>query len=364
MKRILLICLLVLTTTTTTLGGCKSDNESQFSLQDTIYLGSSDSHLYALTSSGTLKWKYATGEGIYSTPIIGLDGTIYVSSDDGNLYAINTDGILKWKYYIGELYRAAYINNSIYICTFGGNIYSINLDGTLSWRKKLNMYYYYCRSIQTCGDSIYVLDNNGKIFALYLGGMLKWENDSLDISHLSVKEDTIYANSHYELYALDAQNGTIKWSYPINEENEFIFTNNVGSSQVYLGIWSIEGSKVVALDLQGNIQWTFMCDPSTRIESITLDNNYSVSILTATHNTYTYDDTNILLYTLDKAGVLQWRTNIENDYPYSLIVGSNNTTYIGAYSGNLYAIDDNGILKWAYQTEGSECSPAVDTQLK
>ncbi len=45
---------------------------------------------------GTLKWSYATGGGIYSSPAVGPDGTIYVGSRDFSLYAINPDGTLKW----------------------------------------------------------------------------------------------------------------------------------------------------------------------------------------------------------------------------------------------------------------------------
>jgi len=38
---------------------------------------------------GTLKWKYRTGNKVWSSPAIGSDGTIYVGSKDWHLYAIN-----------------------------------------------------------------------------------------------------------------------------------------------------------------------------------------------------------------------------------------------------------------------------------
>lgn len=46
----------------------------------TIYVGSSDDHLYALNPNGTLRWRYPTGGEIWSSPAIGPDGTIYVGS--------------------------------------------------------------------------------------------------------------------------------------------------------------------------------------------------------------------------------------------------------------------------------------------
>ena len=49
-----------------------------------------------------LAWKYATGNAIYSSPALGADGTIYVGSNDDNLYALTASGALKWKYATGR----------------------------------------------------------------------------------------------------------------------------------------------------------------------------------------------------------------------------------------------------------------------
>jgi outer membrane protein assembly factor BamB len=47
------------------------------------------------SNNGKLKWRFATGKSIYSSPAIGSDGTIYVGSQDGNLYAISCNWI-RW----------------------------------------------------------------------------------------------------------------------------------------------------------------------------------------------------------------------------------------------------------------------------
>jgi len=60
----------------------------------TIYVGSSDHYLYALNPDGTLKWKFQTGKRVFSSPAISSDGTIYVGSDDHYLYALNPDSFL------------------------------------------------------------------------------------------------------------------------------------------------------------------------------------------------------------------------------------------------------------------------------
>ncbi len=57
----------------------------------TVYVGTLDHNLYAITNSGTnagIKWAYQTGGAIVSSPVIGENGTVYVGSEDGFLYAV------------------------------------------------------------------------------------------------------------------------------------------------------------------------------------------------------------------------------------------------------------------------------------
>ena len=64
----------------------------------TIYVGSSDSKLYAINYDGSKKWSYKTNGAVRSTPAVSNDGIIYFGSDDKHLYAINPDGSLKWRF--------------------------------------------------------------------------------------------------------------------------------------------------------------------------------------------------------------------------------------------------------------------------
>jgi hypothetical protein len=52
-------------------------------------VGSDDANLYAINPDSTLKWKNPTGGAVDSSPAIGSDGTIYVGSNDNYLYAIS-----------------------------------------------------------------------------------------------------------------------------------------------------------------------------------------------------------------------------------------------------------------------------------
>ncbi len=66
-----------------------------------IYVRSSDNNvsaIYALYgASGTLKWKYTTGNSLFSTPAVS-GGMVYVGSWN-NVYAFDAaSGVLKWNY--------------------------------------------------------------------------------------------------------------------------------------------------------------------------------------------------------------------------------------------------------------------------
>ena len=63
-------------------------------LDGTIYVTSSDQHLYALDSSGNLKWSFAAVNSVVAPPTIGSDGTIYFGATDNYFYAVNPDGSL------------------------------------------------------------------------------------------------------------------------------------------------------------------------------------------------------------------------------------------------------------------------------
>src|ERR1051326_8646519 len=68
----------------------------------TIYFGSEDKNLYALTPTGALKWKIDLGAPMGSSPAIAADGTIYVANGSifpiptgGQIYAVSPDGTVK-----------------------------------------------------------------------------------------------------------------------------------------------------------------------------------------------------------------------------------------------------------------------------
>ncbi len=119
-------------------GNCL-DSSPAVGADGTIYVGSEDNNLYALNpADGSLKWNYPTRGAIYSSPAIGADGTIYVGSEDGKLYALNPDGSFKWSYSAnGGVGTSPAIgtDGTIYFGSDDWNLYALNpANGSLKWQ--------------------------------------------------------------------------------------------------------------------------------------------------------------------------------------------------------------------------------------
>jgi outer membrane protein assembly factor BamB len=82
---------------------------------------------------GTLRWKFAAGNPVFSSPAISADGTIHIgSSNDRHLYAINPNGSLKWKFTIGVILSidsspAIGADGTIYFGSDDGNLYAVGI---------------------------------------------------------------------------------------------------------------------------------------------------------------------------------------------------------------------------------------------
>jgi outer membrane protein assembly factor BamB len=93
----------------------------------TVYFGSRDRHLYAVTQDGRLKWKFATGNAIRSAPAISKSGTIYFGSDDKKLYALDQSGRELWEFATGGAVQSPTIapDGTIYVQSGDGNLYAL-----------------------------------------------------------------------------------------------------------------------------------------------------------------------------------------------------------------------------------------------
>ncbi len=66
--------------------------------QGTLYWGSTDHYLYALTSKGRAKWRYLTGGRILTPPVVDNQGRILVVPEERRLYLLSSRGELLYSH--------------------------------------------------------------------------------------------------------------------------------------------------------------------------------------------------------------------------------------------------------------------------
>jgi outer membrane protein assembly factor BamB len=234
----------------------------------TIYVGSWDQNLYALSSSnGSVIWTYDAGGTIVSSPAIGDDGTIYfgtlVGFDQGDIVAVNPDGTLKWKYETGYYITsdpAIGDDGTIYIGSGDNYLYALNSNGTLRWRFKTGHYIKGPPSIDEDG-TIYVGSFDGYLYALFPDGGVKWQckiGAGTETNPSIGPDGTIYVGG-LRLYAVNPEDGTLKWSFDPGEDQIIAKSSPAVSAEgsIYFGtnIGETDGGDIVALNADGTVRW-------------------------------------------------------------------------------------------------------------
>jgi len=304
------------------------------------------------SNNGAVKWKFKTGNGISSSPAISSDGTIYVGSEDNYLYAISPNGILKWKYETGKRilsFPAISSDGTIYVGSWDHYLYALNPDGTLKWKYQTGDQIWSSPAISSDG-TIYVGSEDHYLYALNPDGTLKWKYEtgsSVGSSPAIASDGTIYVGSgdHY-LYALNPD-GTLKWKY---ETGSYVGSSPAISSDgtIYVGSWD---HYLYALNPDGTLKWKY--ETGSYI--------YSSPAIASDGTIYvgSYDH---YLYALNPDGTLKWKYETGNTIPSSPAIASDGTIYVGSYDHYLYALNPDGTLKWKYETGNAiSSSPAISS---
>ena len=289
---------------------------------DTVYFGSMDFYLYSLHSNGTLKWKYKTGDLVWSTPAIAEDGTIYVTSYDDYLHAVYPNGTRKWRFGAGDSISSSPAIAEDGIIYFGCNnkkIFAVNPNGTKKWHYTTGDMIV---SDPVIGDdeTIYIGSLDGYFYALWPNGTLRWRFKTGDWvkGHPSIADDgTIYFPSWDDnLYAL-YPNGTMKWKVNTGwgatggaaiagDGTIYLFTNRLRA------IYPNNGTIKWSLDIGG--------DGGHTSPAISLDGTI-----------YVCNDEGKSIVAVNPDGTEKWRREICNlRADSSPCIGEDGTIYVGS----------------------------------
>jgi len=296
----------------------------------TVYTGSEDGKLYAISPEGSLKWSYLTGGGI-SSPAIGADGSVYVGSSNGRLYAITSNGLLKWSNTLGGRILSSPAlgdDGTLYVGSENGSLYAINLDsGSSRWSYTTGGHILSSPAIGTDG-TVYVGSWDNKLYALDPNGSLKWSFTADGGIHASPAigvDGTIYVGSqNRKFYALNT-NGSLKWSFTAG--NSFHSSPAIGvDGTVYVGSWD---NKLYALNPNGSLKWSYATGAGIQYSSPAVGADGTIYVGSADNK----------LYAINPNGSFKWSYVTGGGIYYSSpAIGADGTIYVGSSDGKLYAI--------------------------
>jgi len=346
----------------------------------TIYVGSDDNRLYAITdsnASGVLKWSFATGGPVESSPAIGANGTIYVGSDDDSLYAVNPDGTEKWAFGTGGAVRSSPAigsDGTIYFGSEDGKVYAVTDNGSSASAKWTLTTGASVRASPSIGadGTVYVGSHDHKFYAINPGdGSVKWffQTNSIIESSAAIGADgTVYIGSFDQaVYAINPLDGSKKWvcfvggavgSSPAIAADGTIYVGSIDDVSLYaIGTppWPTfhhDGSRTGLSPFNtsannGQEQWRFATG-STIDSSPAIGGDGTVYFQSMDGN----------LYALNPDGTKKWSAVVQPGPGFgpsqsSPALGHDATVYVGSYDDFFYAFNPDGTKKWTYLSGGS-----------
>ncbi len=226
----------------------------------TLYAGNTNFNYYAISPDGKLRWTYPTGANAWSLAALGDDGTIYWGSDDTLVRAVHPDGKEKWtKRTLGFIAASAAIGSdgTVYIGSFDSYLYALDPEtGATKWTFKTNDHIYASvalgADVDGNTDAIYVGSADGTMYALDTRGKPLWQYDTGDPIRSSPALGAApsgeqggilyFGSGNGKLYALDAADGTRRWSFDttaadpeLKDRNDLNASPALGRSGVYIG---------------------------------------------------------------------------------------------------------------------------------
>jgi outer membrane protein assembly factor BamB len=229
----------------------------------TLFVGSSDGRLYSIdVVNGNLRWAFKTGNAIFSSPAVDK-GTVYFGSSDNVFYAADADtGAQKWYFDTGEPITSspAVDNDTVYFGSWDGFLYSLSTSGNLNWKFKTDAAIY--SSPAVARGKVYFGSSDGRVYAIdKVKGAPVWtlQTDDYVSATPAVSGKILYVGSwDGNMYAVGADDGKVIWKFRTG--GGIYSSAAVYDDNVYFG--SYDG-KLYCLDrIKGILKWTYASQDS------------------------------------------------------------------------------------------------------
>lgn len=250
---------------------------------ETIYVGSADRHFYALDPhSGEQRWRFETGECIDCAGCIAEDGTVYFASCDASLYGMAPEGDMRWKLtpfakrrhfspstiYWWEANVVLGPNGWLYAGNDDFNFYAIQPGGDIQWAQLTGMHIWTAPAFSDDG-AVYFISFDLMLYALdSASGQLRWRSD---IGNFAASSPAIGPSGsiHFGsfdgcVYAVEPYGGSIAWKRSTGGP---IYATPAIAEDGTLFIGSSDGS-FYAIAADGRVLWSFYTGDAIRCSAV------------------------------------------------------------------------------------------------
>ncbi len=306
--------------------------------------------------------RFHTGNGIFSTPVIGDRERIYVGSADHYFYALDpVTGKLLWKFDAQELIDSAAAlsaDRRVYVPA-GGAIYALDLEGHPLW--SFDVTDHRPPGLYTFGTNFWwegnvVLGPDGNLYAgnddfffysFSPEGKFRWARRTgfliWSVPAFGPDDIMYFAGFDMRLYALERETGKLKWKK--NLKNALVASPALGpDGTIFQG--SFDGALYALNSVSGRLKWKYQTDDHI-YASAALDSRGRVYVTSADG----------FLYALDaNTGAERWTYYTGDAVRSSPVLGpdpegkAEYLIYFGGGQGEVFAIDPEGKRRWSFNT--------------
>ncbi len=142
----------------------------------TVYLAADS--LYSFTKGGVLRWamKPDSTDQLGTCPALSPDGSMIYTTGLKALYAVDTSGTLKWRFLNQGSDPAVDCDGNIYIASSQGGLFSLNPSGKVRWTAtNVNWGYLYQLNPVIGWDGTIYMAGHAGVYVFDFGGNLKWK---------------------------------------------------------------------------------------------------------------------------------------------------------------------------------------------
>jgi len=312
-------------------------------------------------------WRFATGKGVFSSPVVDAEGNAYVGSADRHFYAIDPEGGLRWKRETGEVIDSAALlddRGHVYFGSGDAHVHALDrASGKLLWRfeadtveevearygvESYNVDWFEGNVAMLPDGTLLVPNDNFLIYALdrddgrkrreYLGNELMWS-----LPAVNPVTGRIFAGSQFlalwNVFAFEADSGERVWT-----------TGGLGSNAASPLLTSTAPEGALVLGGYDGFVRAYAQDTGKRLWSRGLRDHVYGSPAQLSDGTIVQAATDGTVYALaPETGEVVWAYDTLGPIRSSPAVDGYDRIYLGDGQGNLLALEPDGTLRWSYR---------------